>query len=138
MINYYLTAIDGNIDKTISKAVESICKANNINYKKQEYKILFSNQMLSFRNNDVVFTSGSKKYLSFYGRVHTNKNEKIIEKIYLENTLVTIDPPENSVLIMLGGVESSTEVNQDNDILHFYIAPSHLLELHDPSSWKTL
>lgn len=138
MINYHLTTIDRSIDKSIANAVERICKANNINYKKQEYKILFSNQNLSSKNNDVVFVSGSKKYLSFYGRVYLNKNQKVIEKIYSDNTIVTIDPPENSILVVLGGVETSTIVEHDKDVLHFYIAPAHLLELHDPLSWKTL
>lgn len=138
MINYHLTTIDRSIDKSIANAVECICKANNINYKKQEYKILFSNHNLSSKNNDVVFVSGSKKYLSFYGRVYLNKNQKVIEKIYSDNTIVTIDPPENSILVVLGGVETSTIVEHDKDVLHFYIAPAHLLELHDPLSWKTL
>jgi hypothetical protein len=138
MINYHLTTIDRSIDKSIANAVERICKANNINYKKQEYKILFSNHNLSSKNNDVVFVSGSKKYLSFYGRVYLNKNQKVIEKIYSDNTIVTIDPPENSILVVLGGVETSTIVEHDKDVLHFYIAPAHLLELHDPLSWKTL
>lgn len=138
MINYHLTTIDRSIDKSIANAVERICKANNINYKKQEYKILFSNHNLSSKNNDVVFVSGSKKYLSFYGRVYLNKNQKVIEKIYSDNTIVTIDPPGNSILVVLGGVETSTIVEHDKDVLHFYIAPAHLLELHDPLSWKTL
>jgi hypothetical protein len=138
MINYYLTEIDESIDKSISKAVERMCKANNINYTKQEYKILFSSQLLSLKNNNVVFTSGAKKYLSFYGRVYMNKDKKIIEKIHLDNTLVVIDPPENSILVVLGGVQTSTEVEQDSQVLHFYVAPAHLLKLHDPLSWKTL
>jgi hypothetical protein len=126
------------INKSINEAVESMCKENNINYKKQDYKILFSKETLFFKNNDVSFTSGSKNYLSFYGKVYLTKNDKVTETIHLASSAVVIDTPENSILVLGGGVKNSTKVENDKEILHFYIAPNHLLRYHDSKLWQTL
>jgi hypothetical protein len=138
MIVHQIVDINEDINNSISKALEYLCKENNINYKNQEYKVLFSNEKLFLNHNDIVFTSGSKKYLSFYGKVYTNKNKTITETVHLENDKVIINPHENSLLIIRGGVGNSTKVEEDQEILYFYIAPKYFLKLHDGLSWQTL
>ena len=138
MIFYNLIKVEDNIDKLINNLVKNMCKLNNINYDKQEYKILFSNEIDYFKNNDIKFTSGSKKYLCFYGKIYSNKKEKIIETLYMEDSLIKIEPKNDNILIMSGGIIHSTVVEHDEKIVYFYVAPSHLLEMHNPELWKKL
>jgi hypothetical protein len=138
MIDYRFFKIQDNINKTINLIVKDICKENKINYQKQEYKILFSNEKILFKNNDIKFTSGSKKSLSFYGKTYLNKKGKIIESIYLKDSLVQFEPENNSLLIMCEGVDNSTMVENDEYLTHFYVAPEALTSLHDPILWQYL
>jgi hypothetical protein len=138
MIFYNLIKVEDNIYKLINNLVKNMCKLNNINYDKQEYKILFSNEKLYSKNNDVKFSSGSKKYLCFYGKIYLNKKEKIIETLYLENKIITIEPKTDDLLIMFGGTENSTFVKNNEELLYFYVAPNYLLEMHDPELWQRL
>jgi len=138
MTAYKLFIIEDSLNKTIKKITEEMCKENKINYKNQEYKVLFSNEKILFKNNDIRFTSGSKKTLSFYGKIYLNKKETIVETIHLENNLVKIKPENNNCLIVCGGIDNSTVVEHDEELLYFYIAPKHMLEMHDPKTWQTL
>lgn len=138
MTNYVLSTIEGDTSKSINILIQEICKTNNINYNKQKYKILFSNEKIYFKNNDVKFTSGLKKYLCFYGKIYLNKKSKIIETIYLDNDLFKIEPEINNILIISGGINNSTIVEHDEELLYFYIAPSFFLEMQDPKTWQTL
>jgi hypothetical protein len=138
MIHYSLSDIKDNINNTINLLVQDICKENKINHEKQNYKVLFSNEKILVRNNDIKFTSGVKKSLSFYGKVYLNKKGKIIESIYLEDKTIYLEPNDSSLLIMYDGVNNSTKVDIDEDLLHFYVAPSILLEMQDPLLWQTL
>jgi hypothetical protein len=115
-----------------------MCKENKINYNKQEYKILFSNDKILFKNNSIKFTSGAKKYLSFYGKIYSDKKEKIIETIYFNDDLVNLEMQKDDLLIILGGIKNSTVVGQDEELLHFYVAPSYMLEMQDPEIWQNL
>jgi hypothetical protein len=83
-----------------------------------------------------LFTSGSKKYLSFYGKVYLNKDSKIVETIHLDNQDIVIHPSVNSILIMSGGVKNSTVVENEEDVLYFYIAPTLMLDMHEPGKWE--
>ena len=65
MILYNLFSLKENTNNSIVEQLKFMCKENKINYDKQEYKILFSNEIDYFKNNDIKFTSGSKKYLCF-------------------------------------------------------------------------
>jgi hypothetical protein len=138
MIHYSLSDIKDNINNTINLLVQDICKENKINHEKQNYKILFSNEKILVKNNDIKFTSGVKKSLSFYGKVYLNKKGKIIESIYLEDKTIYLEPNDSSLLIMYDGVNNSTKVDIDEDLLHFYVAPSILLGMQDPLLWQTL
>jgi hypothetical protein len=138
MIFYSLVKTEDNVYKIINSLIKNMCKSNNINYDKQEYKILFSNEKLYFKNNNIKFSSGSKKYLCFYGKIYLNKKEKIVETLYLENEIVTIEPKIDDLLIMFGGTENSTFVENNEELLHFYVAPNYLLEMHNPKSWQKL
>jgi hypothetical protein len=115
-----------------------MCKENKINCERQEYKVLVSKETLFVKNNNVRFTSGSKKYLCFYGRSYLNKNGKITETIYLKDNLVTLNPDSNELLLISGGIDNSTVVDDDETLLHFYVAPSSLLGLQDPALWQNL
>jgi hypothetical protein len=99
---------------------------------------LLSNEKLFAKNNNVKFTSGSKKYLCFYGKAYLDNKGSIVENIHLPDGLVTIKPQNNSLLIMCGGIENSTVVENTEELLHFYVAPSHMLELQDPKLWRFL
>jgi hypothetical protein len=123
---------------SISTAVRAMCKENKINCERQEYKVLVSKETLFVKNNNVRFTSGSKKYLCFYGRSYLNKNGKITETIYLKDNLVTLNPDSNELLLISGGIDNSTVVDDDETLLHFYVAPSSLLGLQDPALWQNL
>jgi hypothetical protein len=138
MIHYILSDIKDNINNTINLLVQDICKENKINYEKQNYKVLFSNEKLLVKNNDIKFTSGSKKSLSFYGKVYSNKKGKIIESIYLNDQIVFLEPNNSSLLIMYDGINNSTTVESDEELLHFYVAPEILLKMQDPVLWQTL
>ena len=138
MTYYTLSTVKDDAHKSINILIQDICKINNINYNKQKYKILFSNEKIYFKNNDIKFTSGSKKYLCFYGKIYLNKKNKIIETIYLDNDLIKIEPEINNILIISGGTDNSTVLECDEELLHFYVAPSSLLEMQDPKTWQTL
>lgn len=138
MTYYKLVEIKDSLLESIAKEIESICKENNINYKKQEYRILFCNEKVLYKNNGIRFTSGIKKYLCFYGKTYLNKTGKITESIDLENEIVNLDPESNDALIIFGGVDNSTLVEKDEELLHFYVAPTHLLGLQDPKLWQIL
>jgi hypothetical protein len=118
--------------------VQDICKANKVNYEKQDYKVLFSNEKILVKNNDIEFTSGSKKSLSFYGKIYLNKKGKIIESIYLKDKVVQLEPTHDSLLIIYDSTNNSTKVDIDEDLLHFYVAPAILLKMQDPLLWETL
>jgi len=138
MTEYILTVIDDDVDIKINSLVKDMCKKNKINYEKQDYRILFSDEKIPLTHNDVKFTSGSKKYLSFYGKIYLNKTSRIFESLYLDSGLITIEPKRTELILVCGGVENSTVVETDERILHFYVAPNHLLELQDPLLWKSL
>lgn len=137
-MNYSVFIPDTNLIESITIAVKAMCKENRINYEKQKYKILFSNETLFAKNNDIRFTSGSKKYLCFYGKSYSNKNGNISETIYLKDRPVNFNPENDKALLILGGIENSTAVDNDENLLHFYIAPSSLIGLQDPLLWQTL
>jgi hypothetical protein len=118
--------------------VQDICKENKINYQKQEYRILFSNEKILVKNKDIKFTSGAKKSLSFYGKIYLNKKGKIIESIYLKDNLLQLEPKPNSLLVMCEGIDNSTLVENDEILTHFYVAPEALTRLQDPTLWQNL
>jgi hypothetical protein len=138
MIYYKLVDIKDNINNTINFLVQDICKENNINYEKQDYKVLFSNEEILVKNNDIKFTSGSKKSLSFYGKIYSNKKGKIIESIYLKDEIVYLEPNSNSLLIIYDSTNNSSTVDNDESLLHFYVAPAILLKMQDPILWQNL
>lgn len=138
MIDYILFDVKDNINSTIKELVKDMCKENKINYIKQEYKILFSNEKMLVANNEVKFTSGSKKDLSFYGKVYLNKNGNVIENIFLQDDVVKLEPKETDILIISGGIDNSTVVEFDQELVYFYIAPTYLLEAQEPDLWQNL
>lgn len=138
MTDYRLVNIKDNINNTINLLVQDICKENKINYEKQEYKVLFSNEKIFVKNNDIKFTSGAKKSLSFYGKVYSKKKGNVIESIYLKDEVIHLKVNNDSLLIMCEGIENSTEVDNDQELLHFYVAPGNLLIMQDPLLWQTI
>jgi hypothetical protein len=138
MTDYILFDIQDNINITIKTSIKSMCKEKKINYIKQDYKILFSSEKNLITNNEVKFTSGSKDNLSFYGKVYLNKKGKIIENIFLKDYVVKLEPKENQIVIISGGLDNSTFVEIDQELLYFYIAPNNLLEAQKPNSWQSL
>ena len=138
MTDYKLVNIEDSINSTISFLVKDICKENKINYEKQEYKVLFSNEKILVKHNDVKFTSGSKNSLSFYGKIYSNKNGRVIESIYLKDEVIHLEPNHSSLLIMCEGIKNSTKVDDDQDLLHFYVAPVNLTTMQDPSLWQAI
>jgi hypothetical protein len=138
MIQYKISDISDSVHNTINLMVQDICKENKINYQKQEYRILFSNEKILVKNKDIKFTSGAKKSLSFYGKIYLNKKGKIIESIYLKDNLLQLEPKPNSLLIMCEGIDNSTLVENDEILTHFYVAPEALTRLQDPTLWQNL
>ena len=138
MIQYKISDISDSVHNTINLTVQDICKENKINYQKQEYRILFSNEKILVKNKDIKFTSGARKSLSFYGKIYLNKKGKIIESIYLKDNLLQLEPKPNSLLIMCEGIDNSTLVENDEILTHFYVAPAALTRLQDPTLWQTL
>ena len=138
MIEFILSNTGNDVNSTIKTLVENICKENKINYKKQEYNILFSKENMFLKNNDFKYTSGSKNILSFYGKIYLNKKGKLIENIFLHNETLKLEPKENDLIVICGGIENSTVVEIDQELLYFYIAPSSLLEAQQPKLWQVL
>jgi hypothetical protein len=138
MIDYILSSVSNDTDSTIKTLVQNICKENKINYQKQEYSILFSNEKMFLKNNDLKFTSGSKNILSFYGKIYLNKKGKLIENIFSHDSVIELEPKENDIIVIRGGVDNSTVVENDQDLLYFYVAPSSLLKSQQPNVWQTL
>jgi hypothetical protein len=136
MTQYSVSKIEGSDIESIKTLLEYMCKENRINQKSQEYKILFSNEKVFKKHNSVLFTSGSKKYLSFYGKLYLNKKNKISETIYLEDETITFEAFKDTVLIISGGVNNSTNVEDEENILYFYIAPKIMLDLQEPGKWQ--
>lgn len=138
MIQYKISDISDSVHNTINLMVQDICKENKINYQKQEYRILFSNEKILVKNKDIKFTSGAKKSLSFYGKIYLNKKGKIIESIYLKDNLLQLEPKPNSLLIMCEGIDNSTLVENDEILTHFYVAPEAFTRGQDPTLWQNL
>jgi hypothetical protein len=138
MTKYIVSDVGNNVNVTIKTLVKSMCKENKINYEKQKYNVLFSNEKMFIKNNDLKFTSGSKDILSFYGKVYLNKNGKLVENIFLDDNTVQIEPKETDIIIISGGVDNSTVVEIDQELLYFYVAPSYLLESQQPNLWQSL
>lgn len=137
-MDYYISKISNNLHNSIKEIIETMCKENNINYLKQEYHILFSNEKIFYKNNDVKFTSGSKKYLSFYGKIYLRKKSNIIENIYLQNDVFSFEPRNDEILVISGGINNSTFLENDEDLLHFYVASKNRIGMHDPKTWQSL
>ena len=138
MINYVFTKNTEEVNKTIKSIVENMCKENKINYNKQNYMISFSDEQVLFENNGIRFTSGSKKLLSFYGKVYLDKNKKIIECIHVNEKGEFIEIEENGILVISGGIQNSTFIKNYEEIMHFYVAPKHMLNWQNPENWQTL
>lgn len=138
MTEYKIANIEDSIHKTINLIVQDICKENKINYQKQEYRVLFSNEKILVKNKDIKFTSGAKKSLSFYGKIYLNKKGKIIESIYLKDNIVQLEPKTKSLLIMCEGINNSTLVENDEILTYFYVAPQAFIKLQDPTLWQNL
>jgi len=138
MMEYSVLKIENSNIESITTLLEYMCKENKITQKSQDYKILFSNEKVFKKNNSILFTSGSKKYLSFYGKLYLDKKNKISETIYLEDETITFEVFEDTVLIISGGVSNSTMVEDDENILYFYIAPKVMLDMQEPGKWQDL
>lgn len=138
MTKYYFTKLEGTEIESIKSLLSLMCKENNINQERQNYKILLNKERILVENNNISFTSGSKKYMSFYGKIYLNKNINMSETVNVEGQEIIIGPYENSILIISGGAKNSTSVQEDQDVLYFYIAPSHLLDLQDPTKWENI
>jgi hypothetical protein len=138
MTYYSFTEIESTALESIQKVIGFMCKENNINQKRQNYKVLFNKEKLSPKYNDILFTSGSKKYLSFYGKIYLNQDSTALETIHLDNNDIVINPSANSLLVILGGIKNSTVVENEEDVLYFYIAPSTMLGMQDPEKWQDL
>lgn len=136
MINYFFAEINDSEIESIKTLLDFMCKENKIHKERQNYKIYFSTERIFIKHNNVLFTSGSNKSLSFYGKVYLNKDSKIIETIHLDDQDVVIHPYVNSILIMSGGVKNSTVVENEEDVLYFYIAPNLMLDMHEPDKWE--
>jgi hypothetical protein len=137
-MEYSVLKIENSNIESITTLLEYMCKENKITQKSQDYKILFSNEKVFKKNNSILFTSGSKKYLSFYGKLYLDKKNKISETIYLEDETITFEVFEDTVLIISGGVSNSTMVEDDENILYFYIAPKVMLDMQEPGKWQDL
>jgi hypothetical protein len=138
VIEYIVSNTESDINNTIKMIVQNICKENKINYEKQEYSILFAKEQMFLKNNDLKFTSGSKNILSFYGKIYLNKKGKLVENIFLTNKIVKIEPKETDLIVICGGIDNSTVVEVDQELLYFYVAPSSLLKLQQPNLWQPL
>jgi len=138
MIDYVISSVGNDTGSTIKTLVQNICKENKINYQKQEYNILFSNEKMFLKNNDLKFTSGSKNILSFYGKIYLNKKGKLVENIFSYDSVIELEPKETDIIVIRGGVDNSTVVEVDQDLLYFYVAPSSLLKSQQPNVWQTL
>lgn len=136
MIEYSVLKKEGSDIESIKTLLDYMCKENKINQKSQDYKILFSNEKVFKKHNSILFTSGSKKYLSFYGKLYSNKKNKIIETIHLKNETIAFEVFEDTALIIFGGVNNSTNVEEEENILYFYIAPKVMLEMQEPGKWQ--
>ena len=136
MTDYCFAEINGSKIESIKTLLNFICKEKNIHQERQNYKILFDKEKLSPKNNNIIFTSGSKKHLSFYGKLYLNIDKEIVETIYLNTQDATIKPYSGSLLIIYGGIGNSTVVQTEEDAVYFYIAPEHLLDLQDPKKWE--
>jgi hypothetical protein len=137
-MKYIIHNIDSDVKFLINKLVKTMCKENNINYEKQDYRVLFSDEKIFYKYNGVKFTSGFNKSFSFYGKIYSNKKNKIIENLYFKDEFFVIEPNDRSLLIMSECIDNSTFVENDEELLHFYVAPSYLLDLQDPKLWQTL
>jgi hypothetical protein len=126
------------VANTIKALVKIMCKENNINYVKQDYKVLFSSETILTKQNDVRFTSGSKKNLSFYGKTYLNKKGNVIENIFVKDDVIQLEPKDTDLIIISGGVDNSTVVELDQELLYFYVAPGHLLQFQNAKLWKSL
>lgn len=138
MSDYCFTALGASEIESIRTLLTFMCKENNINQERQKYKVLFNNEQVLTQHNGLMFTSGSKKYMSFYGKIYLNKNINMVETIVTGGDNVIIEPYANSILMISGGVNNSTTVQNDQDVLYFYIAPEYLLELQDSQKWENL
>ena len=138
MIEYIVSDVGNDANSTIKRLIKSICKENKINYEKQEYNISFSNENMFLKNNNLKFTSGAKNILSFYGKIYLNKKGKIIENVFLHDDIIKLEPKETDLIVICGGVDNSTVVEIDQELLYFYVAPSSLLKLQQPNLWQTL
>lgn len=138
MIKYIVSDVVNSANVTIKTLVQSMCKENKVNYEKQKYNVLFSNEKMFIKNNDLKFTSGSKDILSFYGKIYLNKKGKLIENIFLDDNTVQIEPKETDIIVISGGIDNSTVVEIDQELLYFYVAPSYLLEAQQPNLWQSL
>lgn len=138
MAEYYFTKLEGTEIESIKSSLSFMCKENNIHKERQNYKILVDKEKLLPKNNNIIFTSGSKKSLSFYGKLYLDIDKEIVETIYLNSQSVTIKPSNGTLLMISGGIGNSTVVQNEENIVYFYIAPQHLLELQDPEKWENL
>jgi hypothetical protein len=135
-MEYSFVDIVNNEFESIQELLGVMCKKNKINQYRQDYRIIFSSEKIFVRNNGVRFTSGSKKYLSFYGKIYLNKNGKIIETVHIDDKDVFFSASNNSLLMISGGISNSTVLEYDQEIMYFYIAPKSMLELQDIKNWQ--
>ena len=138
MIDYAFTDTGSNELDSLQMLLSVMCKENKINQLKQDYRVFFSKEKVFIKNNNIRFTSGSKKYLSFYGKFYSDKNNKILETIHSESGDVLFRPESNTILIIFGGVDNSTVLDNDQEIIYFYIAPRHLLDLQNMENWQPI
>jgi len=137
-MQYSKTVIKNSLAETILEQVELMCIANNINKEKQHYYLYVEEELFKKVNNDIPFVSGSRKYLSFYGRVYIEDGAIARESIFLQEEVRNVEVITKELIIICGGVKSSTNVKSDTKVLSFYIAPEHLLLGLDLSKWNKL
>jgi hypothetical protein len=125
-----------NYIEEIGNELKTLCIENNINYNKQNYKILIVEETL--KDSELIFTSGSSKTLSFYGRVYLDSDAQIVEKIHNQGGVDEHHMVRNSFIIISGGTKSSTRLSEDVQVLSFYIAPKSLIDGQFADNWKSV
>lgn len=136
MSNFKIVDNSTNYIDDIKKQIDILCIENNINKNRQNYKILILNEIIV--PNNLVFTSGSRKTLSFYGRVYIDTGKKIKEKIYEGKTMQEFYLSPSSLIVIRGGTHSSTEIEENTQVLSFYVAPESMVSHLVLDNWQVL
>jgi hypothetical protein len=121
------------LKENIKAIIQNLCKEQNINFEKQDYKIsgIFNNI-----ENNTWYSLCSKKLFNFFGKYYLTDN--VLETFKNQTDEYNISVNKNDLVIALHHFYNKTYSETESKCIEFYVAPSAFVRNFKEEEWTIL